>query len=147
MYLSWGTLWYVVLLHMGTICSDNPYFLSTFKSLRKIILPWRTQYEVTVILGYIKFVILVPLSNQVIVAAVADALSSPTPTPVSTAWVASVPVILEQNAFTAATKTIHGKWFGHLPVECPISGKSNNHHWRYLDIPLVGMPPNIVKSS
>ena len=43
---------------------------------------------------------IIPLSNQVTVAAAAVALLSPTPTPVKTAWVASVPVILEQNAFT-----------------------------------------------
>lgn len=62
------------------------------------------------------------------VAAAADALSSPTPTPVNTAWVASVPVILEQNAFTQMTKVVCKKLFGHLLEVCPISGMSDSLH-------------------
>ena len=41
------------------------------------------------------------------VAAAAVALLSPTPTPVNTACVASVPVILEQNAFILTIVNYH----------------------------------------
>lgn len=82
-----------------------------------------------------------PFMSQVMVAAKTVALSSPTPTPVKTAWVASVLVMLLQNALLKASIDIkillnnqtsaYGNDNQSILVTCRIFGIAYNLRWHF----------------
>ena len=68
---------------------------------------------------------MIPLSIHVMVAAMGDAVLSPTPTPLSTACVARVPVMYELNAYNTRYREREG---GASLARCPIFDIANNLH-------------------
>ena len=77
------------------------YPFSQANTIRPIIPNPSIKTVIIIINIYISYIYVVPLpfSSHVMVAAIGEAELSPTPTPFKTACVAKVPVIYEQNAY------------------------------------------------